>query len=266
MLPAEQRSSPIRTSGEGTSVTLPCTVRWPTCKPVCSPRRSDGSSSSGDAPHERWYVAAGTVRSRLLEGRRAREGCHADVERWVHMPLLPPDLQPANRVREPSTDRTPGPCPRADSDAEPRFSLDDVAPQRRRRRHRWPVAQRHIADEHLPNHSHALTLTHQSRGDAGATCQIILSFAAIPPVPRRSASGTGSVVERLRTIERIDAEPTVVSDAWTDPARMRRWLFASDRGEIVLVDVDLRWGVGASPARADGHTQARSLPHGVPDT
>jgi uncharacterized protein YndB with AHSA1/START domain len=46
----------------------------------------------------------------------------------------------------------------------------------------------------------------------------------------------------VRVTRRYDARPEAVFDAFVDPARVGRFLFATDAGEMVRVDIDARAG------------------------
>jgi uncharacterized protein YndB with AHSA1/START domain len=55
---------------------------------------------------------------------------------------------------------------------------------------------------------------------------------------------TGQPASVVRVTRRFDASPERVFDAWLDPARARRFLFATPTGTMVRADVDPRVGGG----------------------
>lgn len=55
---------------------------------------------------------------------------------------------------------------------------------------------------------------------------------------------TKTATQTIIVTHRFDASPERVFDAWMDPDRMRRFLFATASGEIIKVEVDPRLGGG----------------------
>src|SRR5436305_647957 len=49
-------------------------------------------------------------------------------------------------------------------------------------------------------------------------------------------------MSRVRVTRRYDAPPEAVFDAWLDPTRARKFLFATPSGQMVRVDIDGRAG------------------------
>ena len=46
----------------------------------------------------------------------------------------------------------------------------------------------------------------------------------------------------VKVVRRFDAQPQRVFDAWLNPSSARKWLFATDDGEIVRCDIEPRVG------------------------
>jgi uncharacterized protein YndB with AHSA1/START domain len=51
---------------------------------------------------------------------------------------------------------------------------------------------------------------------------------------------------KVRVIHRFRASPERVFDAWLDPEKAGKWLFATASGQMVRVDIDARIGAHLS--------------------